>query len=90
MKIALDCLPKETIDDYAGIESTVFGEILVQALGINGSCWLFKHSKHAGRYILGWVTDDGEAHDELFDLDTIMGGLKGKSATLTMDVYTRT
>ena len=89
MQVALDLIPKETIDDYADIECTVFGDILVKALGINGGCTLFKHSKHDDCYILAWTTDDGEIYDARFDLDTIMRSLKGKIMEMTMDVYTR-
>ena len=89
MRVALDLIPKETIDDYAGIECTVFGDILVKALGINGGCTLFKRCKHGDCYILAWIADDGEVYDARFDLDTIMRSLKDKHMTLTMDVYTR-
>ena len=89
MKVALDLIPKETIDDYADIECAVFGDILLQAMGINGGCTLFRRSKHVDCYILAWVGDDGEVYDARFELNTIMRSLKGKSMTLTMDVHTR-
>lgn len=89
MKVALELIPKETIDKYADIECDVFGEILVKAMGINGNCLLFKHSKHEGCYRIGWILDNGEEYHATFDYDTIVRSLKGKSMTLTMDVYTR-
>ena len=89
-KVALGiAIDKETIDQYANIECVVFGDILLQAMGINGGCVGFRPSKIDGEYLIAWVLDNGEQCGARFDIDTILHSLKGKIMHLTMDVYTR-
>lgn len=85
--IALDYMMKETIDDYASIESLVFGDFLLKAMGIYGGCTLFRKSKkYDDGYILGWWLDDGSECTQLFIYEQIMVHLKGKTLKLTMDI----
>ena len=44
MKVALDLITEETIDKYASISCTEFGDILLQAMGINCGCTCFGRS----------------------------------------------
>jgi hypothetical protein len=89
MKIALDLIPKETIDDYAMIECTAFGDILVQAMGINAGCSVFKRSNRRDCYLIGYVLDNGEEYMERFEYNAIKKALEGKSASVTVEVYNR-
>ena len=90
MKVALGLITEKTINEYANIGCVEFGDILLQAMGINEGCTCFGHSQvYDDLYYLGWVTDDGEFYDAKFDMETLKRSLKNKSMTLTIDVHTR-
>ena len=53
-EVALGCVSKDTIDDYASIESFLFGDILLEAMGIKGGCTLFRKSEqYPDCYLIG-------------------------------------
>ena len=86
-EFALGCVSKDTIDDYASIESFLFGDILLEAMGIKGGCTLFRKSEqYPDCYLIGWWLDDGCEHVELFSYEQIVVYLKRKTLKLTIGI----
>lgn len=52
-------------------------DILIDALGINGSANVFCKCKHGG-YNLSWVLENGEEYAKTFSEEELLSALKGK------------
>ncbi|MBS5080409.1 MAG: hypothetical protein KH031_09640 [Clostridiales bacterium] len=78
MKMLMNYIYKETIDRYADIESDVFGNIILQAMGYNASCVMFcKCSKDDESYNISWVLANGEQYVKTFSIEEILKALQG-------------
>ena len=87
MESYLEYVTKETIDNYANIHCIIFGDILIEALGINGDCVVFcKCKDHDDLYNLGWALENGQEYMHSYSLDEILRALKNKKLTLTTKV----
>lgn len=83
----MNYIDKETIDQYAEIESDVFGNIILQAMGYNASCAMFrKHSKDDESYNISWMLANGEQYVRTFCIDEIVRAFQGKVLNLQYSV----
>jgi len=79
------CITQEVIDRYASIGCTVFGQLLLEAMGYNADCTLFCKC-NVGGYNIAWVLENGEEYCKTFFAEELLESLKGKSLSLTMEV----
>lgn len=71
-------ISKEMLDFHGEHhDSTFMGQIVVDALGINGECdMFFKSLVHSDCYAVGWVTKDGEAESEMVPYERIIDAVR--------------
>lgn len=86
--IALEYTTEETICAYASIGSTFFGDIILEAMGINGGCTVFCKCKNGGVNI-GWMTRTGDEFMRTFSLKEIIESFSGKILDITTEVTKR-
>lgn len=87
MKMLMNYIDKETIDQYADIESDIFGDIILQAMGYNASCAMFcKCSKDDESYNISWVLANGEQYVKTFCTEEIIRAFQGKVLNLQYSV----
>lgn len=90
MKMLMSYIDKETIDQYAEIESDVFGDIVLQAMGYNASCAMFcKCSKDNKSYNISWVLENGEQYVKTFCIEEILRAFQGKVLNLKFELLKR-
>lgn len=90
MKMLMDYIDKETVDQYAEIESDVFGGIILQAMGYDASCAMFcKCSKDNASYNISWVLANGEQYVKTFCIEEILMAFQGKVLNLKYSVEGR-
>lgn len=81
-----ECVTEEMVDNYASIESTTFGTVVIGALGINGDCVGFRKSTTKGNYNIGWVLENGTEYLHTYTISEIMQAFKGKTLHIEMEV----
>ena len=66
-----------TTEDCPSVFNEYVSDILVDALGINGSANVFCKCKYGG-YNLSWVLGNGEEYVKTFSEEELLDALKGK------------
>ena len=80
------CLTEEIVDLYASIRSSIFGDIVLGALGINGDCIEFRKSLTKGNYIITYGLENAKEYQKTYRIDEIMKAFKGKTLHMEMEV----
>ena len=87
--VILDLLPMETIDNYFENDDTMFGDILLKAMGYEATCTFLARCKRGNRngwYNIGWMLENGDEYANTFSPEEIKRALKGKTLTLYAEV----
>lgn len=68
------CIDSDMIRMHAGFyDNFVFGTIILNALGISGTCTTFCESKsYDDMYVLSWICDNGDEYIELYSEKEIL------------------
>ncbi len=87
--VCLDLLPKGIIDNYFENDDTMFGDLLLQAMGYDAVCTFLaicKRGSHKGWYNIGWMLGNGDEYANTFSPDEIERALKGKTANVYVEI----
>lgn len=87
-QIGLSYISIEDLDKRAMIGDTLFGDILLEAMGYNATCFLFCKSNNGG-YNIAWGTANGQEYIKTFFAGELLQALKGKTLNITTSITKR-
>lgn len=81
----LNSIDPESIDRYASIGCSTFGDILLAAMNYDADCTFFcRCSEIENAYNIGWVTESGAAFARTFPIQTLMRYINDSQRSLTI------
>lgn len=81
----LSCVTEQEIEIYAEMKNNTFGDVIIECLDLDATCFLFCKYKDIG-YNLGILMSDGKGYVNTYSAEDILEILRGKKLEITTKI----